>query len=569
MLKTFLVVITSVIRGQRGHRDIRILVRFLLVLLVMIILYSVGFHMLMLREGKEYSWITGFYWTLTVMSTLGFGDITFHTDLGRLFSIIVLLSGIVFLLVLLPFTFIEFFYEPWISAQATMRAPRQLSAETSGHILLTHHDAVTNALIHRLEQHKYPYAILVPDVEAALRLHDLGLSVMVGDLDDPETWMRARVKEAALVFSTNSDVKNTNVAFTVRELAKDLPIITSALDKASKDILMLAGSKHVLRFEEMIGDSFARRTMGGDTMSHIIGQFDTLQIAEANVRGTPLVGKTLGESRLREKVGVMVVGIWERGHFEAARADVVIRDNTVLVLAGSKKHLSRYDECFRIYNASAVPVLILGGGRVGRATAQALERRGVDYRIVEMLPERVQDSKQYELGSAADLAVLEKAGIRQTSTVIITPRDDDLNVYLTIYCRQLRPEIQILSRATYERNVATLHRAGADSVLSYASMGSNAAMNLLQRSSILMVAEGLDLFKVRVPAVLAGQTIAESSIRERTGCSVVAIDTEHGVEVGPNPFEILLADAEIVLISTVEAEERFLNLFGKGNAVPS
>lgn len=44
------------------------------------------------------------------MSTLGFGDITFHTDLGRAFSMLVVISGLMFLLVLMPFTFIEFFY---------------------------------------------------------------------------------------------------------------------------------------------------------------------------------------------------------------------------------------------------------------------------------------------------------------------------------------------------------------------------------------------------------------------------------------------------------------------------
>ena len=58
------------------------------------------------------------------MSTLGFGDITFHTDLGRIFSIVVLISGMIFLLILLPFTFIEFFYAPWMNAQAATRAPR-------------------------------------------------------------------------------------------------------------------------------------------------------------------------------------------------------------------------------------------------------------------------------------------------------------------------------------------------------------------------------------------------------------------------------------------------------------
>ena len=303
MLKALPAEIITMIRSRRGRRNLRVLVRFFLVLVVMIAVYSVMFHILMLREGQEYTWITGFYWTLTVMSTLGFGDITFHTDIGRVFSIVVLLSGTSFLLVLLPFTFIEFFYQPWMSAQTAARAPRGLPAEMRGHVLLTNYDAVTSALIRRLEQYHYPYTLLVPEVDDALRLHDLGLNVVVGDLDDPETWTRTRVETAALVASTASDATNTNVAFTVRGLAKDLPIITSAKDEASVDILKLAGSSYVLRLAEMIGQSFARRTVGGDAMAHVIGTFDELQIAEATTHRTPLVGKTLRESRLRENVG--------------------------------------------------------------------------------------------------------------------------------------------------------------------------------------------------------------------------------------------------------------------------
>ena len=449
-----------------------------------------------------------------------------------------------------------------MNAQASERAPRQLPAKTSGHVLLTHHDAVTSALIRRLQQYQYSYALVVPEVEDALRLHDLGLSVVVGDLDDPETWARARVESAALVASTASDVTNTHVAFTVQGLAKETPIITSASDEASVDILKLAGSSLVLRLEEVIGQSFARRTVGGDAMSHVIGQFDDLLIAEANAHCTPLVGKTLAESRLREHLGVTVVGVWERGYFEPARAETKIHDHTVLLLAGSKEHLFKYDEFFCIYNVSLVPVVILGGGRVGRATAQALEQRGIDYRIVELLPERIRDPEKYIQGNAADLEVLEKAGIRETSTVIITTHEDEMNVYLTIYCRQLRPDIQILCRSTHERNVAALHRAGADSVLSYASTGASAMMNVLQGSKTLMVAEGLYLFEVAVPAELAGRTLAESSIRERTECSVVATCTEDGIEVVPSPSTTLPAGSEIVLIGTVEAEKRFLKAYG-------
>ena len=568
MIKSFVAQMSSLIRSRRGRRNLRVLARFFFVLTVMIVAFSIGFHLLMLRERQDHTWITGLYWTLTVMSTLGFGDITFHTDLGRIFSIVVLLSGMIFLLILLPFTFIEFFYEPWMKAQAAARAPRELPAGTKGHVLLTNHDALTSALIRRLKQFHYPYAMVVPEIENALRLHDLGLKVVVGNLDDPETWKRMRVEDAALVASTTTDVTNTNVAFTVRGLVKELPIITTASGEASVDILELAGSSYVLRLEEMIGQSFALRALGGDAMSHVIGQFDELLIAEANALRTPLVGKTLLENKIREIAGVTVIGVWERGKFEPARPETEIHDNTVLVLAGSKEQLARYDELFCIYNVSTAPVLILGGGRVGRATARGLAARDIDYRIVELLPERIRDPEKYVMGSAAELAVLEKAGIRETSTVIVTTHDDELNVYLTIYCRQLRPDIQILSRTASEINLPTLHRAGADSVLSYASMGASAIMNLLQRSKIVMVAEGLDLFKVRVPENLAGQTIAESSIRERTGCSVVAIQTDKGTEVIPDPSKALPPEAEIVLIGTGEAEERFLELYGNGGSDP-
>jgi voltage-gated potassium channel len=73
--------------------------------------------------------------------------------------------------------------------------------------------------------------------------------------------------------------------------------------------------------------------------------------------------------------------------------------------------------------------------------------------------------------------VLERAGIDDASAVIITTHDDDMNVYLTIYCRRLRPDMRIIGRANLDRNVTTLYRAGADAVLSYASTGANAIWN--------------------------------------------------------------------------------------------
>ena len=57
--------------------------------------YALVFHLLMLREGHNYSALTSVYWTLETMTTLGYGDIVFTSDLGRAFSIVVLVTGVV------------------------------------------------------------------------------------------------------------------------------------------------------------------------------------------------------------------------------------------------------------------------------------------------------------------------------------------------------------------------------------------------------------------------------------------------------------------------------------------
>ncbi len=178
---------------QGTKRNIKLLLRFLFLLIFVVTAYSTIFHYLMEAEGQEHSWITGFYWTLTVMSTLGFGDITFSHDIGRIFSIVVLLSGIIFLLVLLPFTIIQFFYTPWIEARSKARAPRELPGDTKDHVIITRYDQAAIHLIEILESYNFDYILLEEDLTRALELHDLGYKVAVGNIDDPDTYEKMRV----------------------------------------------------------------------------------------------------------------------------------------------------------------------------------------------------------------------------------------------------------------------------------------------------------------------------------------------------------------------------------------
>jgi len=545
--------------SKKQERNIWNLVRFFIALVAMVTVYSILFHFLMIYENRQFSWITGFYWTLTVMSTLGFGDITFATDLGKTFSIIVLMSGIVFLLTMLPFTFIQFFYLPWLEAQARARAPRDLPGDTRDHVILTGDESVAFNLAEKFDQYQHDYVIVVEDVQKALELQDLNLRVAVGNLGDPQTYRRLKVDEAALVLANVDDMMNTNIAFTIREISQTVPIAANADIADSVDILELAGSTHVFQFTKMLGQSLARRVLGTTARANVIGKIESLLIAEAPAMRTPLVGKTLLQSKLRETIGINVVGIWERGRFIIPNAQTTVNPTTVLLLAGSADQFGEYDEKFGKPQKNQAPVLILGGGRVGRAAADALMVRNIDYRIIEKKQHLIEGERDIH-GSAADINTLMKAGIKTAPSIIITTHDDPTNIYLTIYCRRLRPETQIISRANLERNISKLHTAGADLVMSYASMAAATILNLLKPEQLLMLAEGLNIFRVMVPPSYVDKSLAESKIRSQTSCNVVAICDREEMCVTPEPSYRFNANNELILIGSEEAESRFFKL---------
>jgi len=211
---------------RSAKANVSALLRFVVLLAGIMIASAVAFQHIMLWEGREYSFIQGFYWTVVTMTTLGYGDITFYSDLGKAFSVLVLLSGVLFLLVMLPFTFIRFFYAPWLEAQNRARTPRKLADELRGHVLLGSFDPLVANLIEKLRRFNYTYAIIVPE-------------------------------HAALVFFNGDDYINTHAIFTLREHSTTTPVVATAHSPDSVDILELAGASQVYQFSGMLGRSLA------------------------------------------------------------------------------------------------------------------------------------------------------------------------------------------------------------------------------------------------------------------------------------------------------------------------
>lgn len=549
------------------RRQVIPFVKFLLFLVAVVVLFGWLFHVIMAWEGQSHTWFTGVYWALTVMSTLGFGDITFHSDLGRAFSVVVLLSGVLMLLIILPFLFIRVVYAPWLEqrSRVRLRALQSVPRDIEGHVLICANDPIAVALHRRLALAGVPSYLIEPDADLAMRLEDGGVPVVNGEIDDVETYRRAGVDRCRLVLANASDTVNSNIVLTVRGVSAEVPIAAFVNFEDSIDILELSGATHVLPLPQRLGEHLANRVSAGSARANVIGRFHDLELAEFPVHNTPFVGKTIRETRLREHVGVSIVGVWDGGSLVPAHPDLELSTLTVPVVIGTPAQIEDLNEFLVIYDANPHPVLIIGGGRVGRAASRALVRRGVPVHIVEAKPELIPKlegvATRYFIGNAADRQVLDEAGIADAPSVLLTTHDDAVNIYLTIYCRRLNPEARTLTRVTHERNVQAIRRAGADFVLSYSSFGVQSVVALVQGREMIVLGEGVDLFYVPVPPALAGKTLSEAEIGARCGLNVVALEAEGRVDTNLTADRRLGADCTIVAIGSAEQRERFGSAF--------
>jgi K+/H+ antiporter YhaU regulatory subunit KhtT len=65
-----------------------------------------------------------------------------------------------------------------------------------------------------------------------------------------------------------------------------------------------------------------------------------------------------------------------------------------------------------------------------------------------------------------------------------------------------------------------------------------------------------------MPARLAGRTLLNSSIRESSGCSVIAIEEKELMFINPPAKTLLKPDAKLIIICNEESEKKFFEMFG-------
>jgi voltage-gated potassium channel len=226
--------------------------------------------------------------------------------------------------------------------------------------------------------------------------------------------------------------------------------------------------------------------------------------------------------------------------------------------------------------------IICGYGRVGRQVADEFRAARVSYVVLDFNDEAVGAAMEHDdlliEGDASEDEDLVKAGIDSARGIVVASDDDADNLYITLSARSVRPDIQIVARASDRGAEKKLKVAGADRVVMPYTTAGRTMANLVLKPQVtafldaVMTATGPDLhlaeIEVDATCANAGKTIREIRVRHETGAIVVALRKRDGsFDATPEPDEVIEAGDVIVGIGTTEELQRLEDLFARQEAL--
>jgi voltage-gated potassium channel len=216
--------------------------------------------------------------------------------------------------------------------------------------------------------------------------------------------------------------------------------------------------------------------------------------------------------------------------------------------------------------------VVAGWGRVGKAVAEDLVHAGHQIVVVDLEADRVADVPYPTVVGDATLdATLRAAGIEHADSLIAALEGDAQNLFVTLSARAIVPKLFIVARARKDESVPKLANAGADRVVNPQELGAARMASFVARPN---VAEFIDVvmhersleFRMQeldVPerSVLAGQTLRDANLRQKTGVLVLALRLVDGTfTTNPDPDTLIEPHQVIIAVGTDDDLESLMKL---------
>jgi len=492
-------------------------------------------------------------------TTTGYGsDSPWTSPEMNVFVIVMDLTGVVLIFLALPVMLFPLFEN---ALQTTV--PTSVADGQRDHVVICTYSSRADPLIAELESEGVDYVLVVPNEERARSLQEDGYSVMHGDPDTEDGLRRANLDRARALVADVSDQKDASIVLGARAIAEDVKLVSVVENPDTARYHELAGANAVLTPRSLVGRSLANKVTTSLTteLGDAIEIGEDFDVVEFPIHpGSDLVGSTLAESGLREDAGVNVIGAWFDGEFESPPSPSKPLDTgTVLLVTGRERALERAKErtVSETRRFGRGEIVVVGHGEVGKTVVRALEDAELPHTVIDRESHDAVDV----VGDATDPDVLRAAGVDAARSVILAVPDDTSTEFATLVVRDMNPQIEIICRADEMGAMKKMYRAGADYVLSLSNVTGRMLAAEVLEEDVISVDTQVHVVRTTAPA-LEGQTLQESLVRSRTGCTVVAVERNGDLETNVGPDTTIEDGDKVIVAGTDQGTNRFKELMG-------
>ncbi len=289
------------------------------------------------------------YWSLVTISTVGYGDISPVTEMGRVIAMIIILFGIA--MISFATSVIVSAFSEKLHKLKEERVVDDIN-KSEEFLIICGYGQMTKMFFRQSDASKYKYIILDKDpkrVEEAIRD---GYAAIEEDASRYETMKRFNTENSkvTVLCMTHNDIENIYITLNAKHISPKIKVVTRAGDESIVNKYKRAGADHVLLPNEtastMMSVAITRPTMYKAIDAILTGK-NKAMLDEVLVHNhSVLMGQKLKSIDFRH-FKLVLIGIQKSSSMEFIfnpSPETIIEHKDILLIMGDKRSIQYFKE---------------------------------------------------------------------------------------------------------------------------------------------------------------------------------------------------------------------------------
>lgn len=313
-------------------------------IILFIALLAIGSWGYMAIEG--WNFFDALYMTVITIATVGYSEIHIISPAGRMFTLVLIFLGVGFFLYAVG-NFIQFLVEGRIRYVLGRRKLDRQINKLKDHYIICGYGRMGRALARFLIQRYLDVVVIEQNQARTTVMDEDGILYLVGAATDESLLIRAGIERArGLITVVGNDADNVFLVLLARQMNPDIFIVARAIMNSAKRTLTAAGANKVVSPYDLGARRIAHAILRPTVIEFLEMAFTDenvdVEVEEITIKpNSPVVRRTLYESEIRQKFGVMIISIKkEDGHMVFnPDADTLLESNDTLVVVGGAANI--------------------------------------------------------------------------------------------------------------------------------------------------------------------------------------------------------------------------------------